>query len=87
MRFKYDSYGKLYPRQEITQPEQYETVVESFTPSKDVPQDAPAAPTPGVAQAPQPEPIAQMQPQIDPPITPIPEPIQEGNVNGHSDTN
>lgn len=83
MRFKYNSYEKLFPRQEIQQPDQYETVVESFTPSKDGTQDAPAAPTPAAA-APTPEPIA---PPIMPPITPAPEPIQEGNLDGHTDTN
>ena len=77
MRFKYDSYEKLYPRQEIQAPDQYETAVESFTPSKEEP-EAPAAPAP--ASTPQPilEPIA-------PPITPQPEPIQEGNADGHAD--
>lgn len=58
MRFKYDSYEKLFPRHEIPQPDQYETVVESFTPSKDGTQDAPAAPAPAAA-APIPEPIKE----------------------------
>ena len=82
MRFKYDSYEKLYPRQEIQQPDQYETAVESFTPSKDITQDAPATPAPATP-TPAPEPIAQ---PITAPITPQPEPIQEGSADGHSDT-
>lgn len=82
MRFKYDSYEKLYPRQEIQAPDQYETAVESFTPSKDNTQDAPAAPAPATP-TPAPEPIAQ---PITAPITPQPEPIEEGNTDGHSDT-
>ena len=83
MRFKYDSYEKLYPRQEIHAPDQYETVVESFTPSKDNTQDAPAASTP-VAPTPAPEQIAA---PIAAPITPQPEPITEGAADGHSDIN
>ena len=82
MRFKYDSYEKLYPRQEIQAPDQYETVVESFTPSKDATPEAPTAPTPA-APTPTPEPIA---PPIAPPIPPQPEPIQEGKTDGRSDT-
>lgn len=80
MRFKYDSYEKLFPRQEIRQPEQYETAVESFTPSKEVTQDASADPTPAPAPQPIPDPIA-------PPIAPQPEPIRGAVENGSTDNN
>lgn len=83
MRFNYDSYEKLYPRQEIQPPDQYETAVESFTPSKDNSQDAPAAPAPATP-IPAPEPIAE---PIAAPITPQPEPIIEGAADGHSNIN
>ena len=45
MRFKADSYEKLFPRQTET-PEHIESAVEGFTPTQDMIQDAPAAPEP-----------------------------------------
>lgn len=65
MRFKADSYEKLFPRQTET-PEHIETAVEGFTPTQDKIQEAPAAPEP----VKQPEQIVTTQ-------TPAPAPIPE----------
>ena len=78
MRFKYDSYSKLYPREEIQAPEQIETAVEGFTPTKDAISDSSLiAPTPAAAPQPLSEPIAQ---QITPQIVPQPEPVSVADV-------
>lgn len=72
MRFKFDSYEKLYPREEIQAPERIETAVEGFTPTSDALNDSLIAPTPAAVPQPLSEPIAQ---QIEAPITPQPEPV------------
>lgn len=81
MRFKYDSYEKLYPREEIQAPDQIESAVEGFTPTADAVQQA-QAPKQDIA----PEHIPA---QVDTPIIPQPEPIPgtEGAADGNIDNN
>ena len=70
MRFDYNSYEKLYPRQTET-PEHIETAVEGFTPTQDKIDETPAA-APAPAKAPE-----QVVTKTAP--TPEPEPIPAGD--------
>lgn len=73
MRFKYDSYDKLFPRPEA--PEVIETAVPGFTPTADAIQASEPAAAPA-DPAPAPAPIIQTQPE-QPPAIPQPEPAGE----------
>lgn len=76
MRFKYDSYEKLYPREDIPEPVVIETAVEGFTPTSDAINDSMIAPTPAAVPQPLSEPMAQqLTPQLTPQVIPQPEPV------------
>lgn len=82
MRFMYDSYDKIFPREEAA-PEQIETAVEGFTPTQDALQgkkEEPAAPAPVTVQTGSDQPVRIPQPE--PVKDPVPaEGIEDGSTN------
>lgn len=84
MRFMYDSYDKIFPRQEAA-PEQIESAVESFKPTQDMIEgikEQPETPTPVQVQTGPAQPVRIPQPE------PVTEPIQaEGTDDGTANTN